>query len=64
MPHHFQKYIHEAPAWCNTCARETNHRVFDGRLAHCLEHKAQELTKDQQRRRERQEKEAREPKLF
>jgi hypothetical protein len=64
MPHHFQKNIDEAPAYCNKCQRETRHRVFDGRLAHCLEHQAQPLTKAQIKRREEAEKEKQNPRLF
>jgi hypothetical protein len=64
LPHHYTKDVTEAPFWCNRCGRETQHRVFDGRLAHCLEHSAQEFTKAQLKKREKQEKEKREPKLF
>jgi hypothetical protein len=64
VPHHYTRNTTEAYAWCNRCDRETRHHVSDGRLAHCLEHEAPMLTKDQQRRREKQEQEARAPKLF
>lgn len=64
MPHHYPKDTTEAPYWCKTCGRTTQHRVFDGRLAHCLEHHAQEFTKAQLKRKEQAEKEKREPKLF
>jgi len=53
MGHHFTKATDRTVAWCSTCGRQTDHAVSGGRLGHCLEHQAQELTKGQQRRRER-----------
>ena len=64
MPFHFPKATTEAPWFCKKCGRETQHRVFDGRLAHCLEHSVQEFTKAQLKRREQEEKKKREPELF
>ena len=64
MPHHYPKDTTEAPYYCSRCGRPTQHRVFDGRLAHCLEHQSQQFTKAQLKRKEQQEKEKREPKLF
>jgi hypothetical protein len=69
MPHHFPKDTTEAPWWCKTCNRETQHRVFDGRIAHCLEHefkgyKGSNMTREQYERKEKQEKEKKNPKLF
>jgi hypothetical protein len=55
-------------AWCNTCGRSTLHRVFDRRLAHCLEHgpkvDANGLSKSQAKRREQAAKEEKNPRLF
>lgn len=64
MPHHFQKSIDEAEAWCNTCGRPTRHRVSCGRLAHCLEHSPPLLTKEQEKRRKKDEDEKKNPRLF
>lgn len=36
MPEHFTKSTVEAKFWCNKCARETIHRVHDGRRGACL----------------------------
>jgi hypothetical protein len=36
MPHHFTKATVEASFWCNPCARDTMHRVDDGRRGPCL----------------------------
>lgn len=68
MPHHYPKATTEAPYWCNTCHRTTQHRVFDGRLAHCLEHgpkvDAEGLSKKQAAARDRRAREKENPKLF
>ena len=36
MPPHFTKSTVEASAWCPTCYKMTQHRVFGGRLASCM----------------------------
>jgi hypothetical protein len=36
MPHHFTKNTVEATFWCNTCFRNTSHRIDDGRRGPCL----------------------------
>jgi hypothetical protein len=64
MPEHYTRNTLECTAYCNVCERMTQHRVYDGRRGHCLEHQAPELSKAQQRRREKEERERREPKLF
>jgi hypothetical protein len=67
MPHHYPKNTTEAPAWCNTCWRQTQHAVFDGRLAHCLEHgpkvDAEGLSKTQAEARKKREEEKQNPEL-
>lgn len=68
MSHHYTKATTEAMEWCSVCDRTTLHKVFDGRLAHCLEHgpkvDANGLTKAQAKRRERIATERRNPRLF
>lgn len=67
MPHHFQKWVTEAEVWCNKCERITKHSVSDGRLGRCIEHSVGDkdgLSVAQRKRREQQEKEKREPKLW
>jgi hypothetical protein len=68
MSHHFTRDTTEAFSWCVTCNRLTQHRVFDRRLAHCLEHgpkvNAEGLNKKQEKRRADAEKEAQNPRLF
>jgi len=68
MPHHYPKATTEAPYWCNTCNRTTQHRVFDGRLAHCLENgpkvDADGLSKSQAKKRAKVAKERQNPRLF
>lgn len=67
MPHHFQKSITETTEWCNKCERLTTHIVSDGRLGRCKEHSvgdADGLSVAQRKRKEQQEKDRREPKLF
>jgi hypothetical protein len=61
----------EAEAWCARCGKATLHRVDHpvkggGRLGPCIDpnHPVQELSKAQQKRRDQEEKDKREPKLF
>lgn len=53
-------------AYCPTCNRKTMHRVDDRRLGPCLEHGARELTRKQEKERERErlENEERQGSLF
>lgn len=68
MPHHFTKDTTEAPYWCKKCGRSTQHRVFGGRLAHCLEHgpdvDAEGRSKKQAAAQKKREKEKQNPRLF
>ncbi len=67
MPHHFRKDVTEAYEFCKTCNKLTLHFVSDGRLGRCKEHSvgdADGLSKEQRKRRDEQEKEKREPRLF
>lgn len=64
MPEHYTKNCIADTAWCNKCKRRTLHAVDNKRLGHCLEHKAQEFTKAQQKRIEEQARDKREPRLF
>lgn len=68
MPHHFAKHVTEAYVFCNTCHKLTLHFVSDGRQGPCKEHEhpglVNGMTKKQRERKEQQEKEKREPRLF
>lgn len=37
MPQHSTKNTVSRPAYCKRCGRSTQHKVWDGRIAHCLE---------------------------
>lgn len=57
----------EKLSWCNTCRKNTRHTVSDRRPVLCLEHNAggeTGLSRAQEKRREKQEREAREPRLL
>lgn len=64
MTQHFTRSTAEVLAYCSTCNRKTMHRVDDRRLGPCLEHGARELTRKQERERERMEDEERQGSLF
>jgi hypothetical protein len=68
VSHHFTKDTTEAYEWCKPCNRLTKHRVYDGRLAHCLEHgpkaNAEGLSKRQAVRKAVAEYEKNNPRLF
>ena len=56
-------------AWCNKCQRQTMHLIVRhsehaGRCGPCTEHESQPITKAQLKRKERAEREARNPSLF
>lgn len=53
MSEHYTKATLETTAWCRHCNRLTQHAVSAGRIGHCLEHGAQQLTKKQITARER-----------
>lgn len=36
MRHFFSKGTIEAAIWCKKCAKETPHKIDDGRPTHCL----------------------------
>jgi len=68
MPHHYRKDVTEAYEWCKTCNKLTLHAVFDRRLAHCKEHEhpglVDGMTKAQRKKRDEQEKDKKNPRLF
>jgi hypothetical protein len=64
MPHHYTKDTTSAPAWCNHCWRNTQHSVSDGRLGRCMEHAAPYLSKAQEAKLKKQQKERINPRLF
>jgi hypothetical protein len=42
MSQHYTKNTLEDTHFCKTCNRRTQHKVSNGRLAHCLEHSPKE----------------------
>jgi hypothetical protein len=36
VPHHFNKSVIRAAAYCPTCNKQTPHYVYDGRLGRCM----------------------------
>lgn len=71
MSHHYPKALigDTDDAWCNKCGRVTKHRIVAktenaGVLGYCIEHGAQVLTKEQEKRRAQAEHEKKNPKLF
>jgi len=69
LPHHYTKDTTEAPYWCEKCFRITQHSVSGGRLGRCKEHEfagvaGTGLTRVQFKRKQQQEKEQRQPRLF
>lgn len=64
MTEHYTRNTLEVTAWCNRCARQTQHRVDAGRQGPCLEHTAPELTQEQKRRRDREARARLQPPLF
>lgn len=44
MPHHFTKATVSASFYCNSCGKDTEHRIDDGRRGPCLnpEHRKRE----------------------
>jgi hypothetical protein len=64
MSHHFTANTESASAWCNHCSAFTQHAVSVGRIGRCLQHEAPQFSKAQLRRREQNDREAREPRLF
>jgi len=74
MGEHYPRGQTEAMAWCPRCRRETLHRVDHpvppakggGRLGPCIDkdHPALQLSRDQQKRRDKAAKAAQNPRLF
>jgi len=66
MPEHYTKNTLECTAWCAKCQRFTQHRVDEGRRGPCIDvqHPVRQLTKTQQEKQQRREKDKREPRLF
>jgi ribosomal protein L44E len=61
---HYTKATTETTEFCRKCRRITRHAVSGGRLAHCLEHTVQMLTKSQAKRRERIAADQKQPRFF
>lgn len=45
MAKHYTRNTISAAAWCNKCQRETQHKVSDRRMQHCLECEARNEAK-------------------
>jgi hypothetical protein len=58
MTEHYTRNTESVTAWCNQCARDTQHAVSDGRRGRCLEHAASEYSKKQLAERARRDEEA------
>ena len=63
MSEHYTRNTESVTKHCNRCGRPTQHRVSDGRIGRCMEHEAPKLSKAQEKRRAKAEKEARNPLL-
>jgi len=66
MPERYTRNTLECTAWCNKCRGMSQHRVDGGRRGPCIDakHPVQELTKAQEERRRKEERELRSPRLF
>ena len=64
MPEHWPKSTTRAKLYCPTCNRLTMHRIDNGRQGPCEEHSAEGLSAAQKKRRDKQEIEKKQPKLF
>lgn len=64
MPEHYSKQTKQVTAYCPKCARQTMHRVDNGRLGACLEPHFTGLSKKQEKAREEREKERQQPGMF
>jgi hypothetical protein len=64
VPEHYTRNTLGAPRWCNKCGRFTVHSVSDRRIGRCTEHESQPFTKAQLKKKERNEREAKNPGLF
>ncbi len=51
-------------AWCDTCGKNTLHRVSDRRRGTCMEPHAASLSREQERRQKKQKQEDQNLKLF
>jgi len=61
---HETKSTTAVAGWCNACRKQTLHRVSGKRRGACMEHEAAGLLKEQERRRAKEEREEREPRLL
>lgn len=61
---HYTRNTESVTRWCNHCGRNTQHSVSAGRVGRCMEHDAPEFSNAQLRRREKQTREHRQPRLF
>jgi len=64
MAEHYTRSTESATRWCNRCGKRTQHIVSGGRIGRCLEHEAPELSAAQLKRRAKQERELKNPRLF
>lgn len=64
MTQHYTRSTSAVLVYCPTCNRKTMHRVDDRRIGPCLEHGARELTRKQEREKERREEEQKQGSLF
>jgi hypothetical protein len=64
MPEHYTKNTLECTAWCARCQRDTQHRVDGGRRGPCLECQPRGMSKDQEARQKRLQKQRQQPGLF
>jgi hypothetical protein len=53
MPEHYTQSTESVTKFCSTCGRITEHIVSAGRIGRCKEHSAPELSKAQQKNRQR-----------
>ena len=65
MPEHYTRNTIECTAWCAKCQRMTQHRVDGVRRGPCIDpkHPVQQMTKTQQRKRDKAWQEAQNPTL-
>ncbi len=64
MAEHYTSNTESVTRWCNHCGKPTQHSVSGGRVGRCMEHDAPALSKAQEKRREKRERQTPEPGLF
>ena len=64
MTQHYTRSTTAVMAYCPTCNRKTMHRVDDRRIGPCLEHKAQGMSKKQEKLNKRLNELREQPELF